>query len=194
VEHGCLGCRVFAQLGHLVDATFDGLFLFSLVPAFCLVPLFLLPCLFFLALRKRGSASWHICLPNSLLSWRTGSVDLGLPDFSLRRILPAWFARLTRVATIIIATATPTATTKALTAATGPVSFGFRLVDRQRAAAQFASIQRSDSLISFTGIGHFYKRKAPRSSRIPVRHKADLLNGAMRLENIAQFSLGCAVG
>jgi hypothetical protein len=53
LKHGGLGGRVFAQLGHLVNAAFYGLFQFSLLPALCFVPLSLLPCLFFLALRKR---------------------------------------------------------------------------------------------------------------------------------------------
>jgi hypothetical protein len=53
LEHGSLSGSVLAQLGHLVNAAFQGLFQFSLLPALCFVPLSLLPGLFFLALRKR---------------------------------------------------------------------------------------------------------------------------------------------
>jgi hypothetical protein len=50
VEQGGLGSGVFAQFGHLINITLDGLFLFSLGPALSFFPLFLLTCLFLLSL------------------------------------------------------------------------------------------------------------------------------------------------
>jgi hypothetical protein len=71
VEKSRLSCSVFLQLCHLVRGAFCGLFLFALAPAFRLVFLSLLPCVFFLSLRKRRSASWHTPSPQ-LICFMTG--------------------------------------------------------------------------------------------------------------------------
>src|SRR6266849_8963125 len=59
---------MFAQLAHLVYAAFASFrfLLLALALALCFFPLFLLACLFFLALVKSRSASWH---SQSLLSF-----------------------------------------------------------------------------------------------------------------------------
>jgi hypothetical protein len=50
IEECRLLCGMFAQFGHLVDAAWNGVFLFALIPALCFVSLSLLPCMFLLAL------------------------------------------------------------------------------------------------------------------------------------------------
>jgi hypothetical protein len=63
VEQRRLRPGVFLQVVHIVNAAFR-LVLLALHPAFGFVPLFLLARLFFLALRKCRSASWHTQSPN----------------------------------------------------------------------------------------------------------------------------------
>ena len=53
VEERSLLCGMFAQLGHLVDGTWNSVFLFALDPALCFVSLSLLARVFLLALGER---------------------------------------------------------------------------------------------------------------------------------------------
>src|SRR5208282_4082950 len=108
--------------------------------------------------------------------------------------LPARFAGLTRMAAVVITPTSPSPAAKPLATSPWPVGFGFGLVDRQRPSPQFTSVQRSDRLIGFTGIGHFHKCETPRAARLPVSHDADLFDCAVCLECSAQLRLGCAVG
>src|SRR6202011_3407331 len=106
----------------------------------------------------------------------------------------AWFARLARMAPIVIAvSATASAATKTLSAF-WTVRLRFSFIDGQGAATQFGPIQRGDSLIGFAGIGHLHKSKTARAAGFAVRYQADFLNCTMRLKNSTQFSFGCAVG
>jgi len=92
------------------------------------------------------------------------------------------------VAPIIVpasASAASAAKTPATTTLSRPVCLGLRFINRQCAAADFGSIQRSDSLIGFTGIGHFDERETARPTGIPIRHKANLVDRTMWLEKIA---------
>ena len=108
--------------------------------------------------------------------------------------LPAWFPGLTGVPAIVVFPAAASAATKSLSSAAGPVGLGLRLIDLQRASPQFGSVQRGDGFIGLAGVRHFNKCEAPRATGFPVGHDADLFDSAMRLENVAQLGLGCAVG
>jgi hypothetical protein len=124
--------------------------------------------------------------------WLAGHVE-AKPAGLFSKNLPAWFARLTRVALIVIAPTAPSSP-KALSAASWPIRLGLGLIDGQWPSPQICSVQSCDRLIGLTGVGHFYKRETSRASRIPVRHQADLFHRTVRLKNVSQFSLGCAVG
>src|SRR6266850_8151518 len=109
--------------------------------------------------------------------------------------LPARFARLARVAAVVVATAAaPTTATKALSTTPWPIGLWFGLVDGQGSSAQIGSIQGCDRLVGLTGVRHFHKAETARTTRLPVGHKSDFLHGAVRLENVAQFGFCCAVG
>jgi hypothetical protein len=113
--------------------------------------------------------------------------------FVRKKKLPARFARLTRVATVVVApTAAPTA--KALAATSWPIGLWPGLVDGQSAATEFSPVQGCRCLIGFTGIRHFYKGEAARAAGFPVRHQADFFHCAVRLENGSQLGFGRAVG
>jgi hypothetical protein len=109
--------------------------------------------------------------------------------------LPARFAWLAWVATIVVAPASATATAKALaaTAAAWAVGLWLGLIDGQGASTQIGSVQRGDRLIGFAGVGHFYEREASRAAGIPVGNEGDFFDCAVRLENISQFSFGCTM-
>jgi hypothetical protein len=90
--------------------------------------------------------------------------------------------------TAIIVPASASAASAAKTPAatlSRPVCLGLRFINGQCAAAEFGAIQRSDSFIGFTGIGHFDERETARPAGIPIRHKANLVDRTMWLENIA---------
>src|SRR6266545_3426588 len=109
--------------------------------------------------------------------------------------LPARFARLARVATVVVATAAaPATTTEALSTALWPIGLWLGLVDGQGSSAQVGSVQNRDRLIGLTGIRHFHKAETARTTRLPVGHQSDFLHGPVRLENVAQFGFGCAMG
>jgi hypothetical protein len=112
--------------------------------------------------------------------------------------LPARFAWLAWVATIVVAPASATTAAKALaataTAAAWAVGLWLGLIDGQGASTQIGSVQRGDRLIGFAGVGHFYEREASRAAGIPVGNEGDFFDCAVRLENVSQFGFGCTVG
>jgi len=72
--------------------------------------------------------------------------------------LPARFARLACVATVVVATAAaPATTTEALSATLWPIGLWLGLVDGQGSSAQVGSVQNRDRLIGLTGVRHFHK-------------------------------------
>jgi hypothetical protein len=95
------------------------------------------------------------------------------------------------------AASTPAAKTlspSATTTAPGTIGLGLRLVDLQRSASQFGSVQRGNRLISFGGVRHLHKPKASSSACLPIRDNADFFHGTVSFENSSQLRLGCAVG
>jgi hypothetical protein len=151
-----------------------GLFLLALGSTFSLIPLSLLPRLLFLALRKSRSPSWH---GQALLEWD--------------RKLPTWFARLPRLAAMIVSPASAT-TTAAKAASSAPastrtVSLRLRLIDRQGPATHIRSVQGGDGLLSFTGVSHLDEGEAPRTSCITVGHHRNFFHPTMRLEETSQI-------
>src|SRR5580765_7146629 len=74
---------------------------------------------------------------------------------SLRKKLPAGFPRLTRVAAVIVTSASATATTEALATATPttlwPVGLGLSFVDSQRPPAEVRSVQGCDGFVGCAG-------------------------------------------
>src|SRR6185369_3488104 len=101
--------------------------------------------------------------------------------------LPARLTRLTRMASVVIATPTTAATTKPLPATFWTVRFGLSLVDGQRTPTQISSVQCRNCFIRFTGVCHLHECKTTRSPCLPVRHYADLVDRAMRFESAPQF-------
>jgi hypothetical protein len=198
----CLCFGMLAEFLHLVDDTAFRLVLFPLDPALGLLALFLLARLFFLAFSKSRSSSWHSQFLLSLFACGAGPPVYASGCFQKTRKLPAWFARLACMPLIVVATsstASPTPTAKVLSTTTAPtaswaVRLRLRLVNLQRAAAQFRSIQSRDCFVSLGGIGHFHETEASGSARLPVGHNADFFHRTVRLENRSQFRLGCAVG
>jgi hypothetical protein len=191
---------VLAHFLHLVDDNTFRLVLLTLHPALCFFPLFLLPRLLFLAFIKSGSSSWHSQFLLSFFASGAGPQLYASGCFQETRKLPARFARLACVPLIIIAPASPssTAATKPLSTATatplGTVGLGLRLVDFQRASAQFRPVQRRDSLVGLGGIGHFHESKAAGTAGFAIGHNADFFHRTMSLEYGSQFGLGSAVG
>ena len=97
------------------------------------------------------------------------------------------------MAPIVIATASSTAT-EPLAAAPWALGPRLRLIDRQFAATEFASIECRDGLLGLARVGHFHKSEPSRATRLPVCYKADLLDGTVCFESGSQFRFGCAVG
>src|SRR6516225_1748966 len=185
---------MFAQFGHLIHAAFHRILLPSLVLALCLVPLSLLSSVFFLALCKCVSASWHTCSPDIILCHRRqASYGLNRRLAYIRKKLPARFARLPWMTSVVVAA---TSTSVAETMATAPltVGLGFGLVDGQCSPAQIGPVERRDRLVGFTGIGHFDESETTGAARIPIGHECDLLDRAMCLENTSQLRFSCTVG
>jgi hypothetical protein len=96
---------------------------------------------------------------------------------------------------IVVATSSPassTTTAKSLSPTPAPstpgtVRLGLRLVNLQRAPAQFRSIESRDCFVSLGGIGHFHETETPGSARLPVGHNADFFHCTVSLENRSQF-------
>src|ERR1700733_369590 len=118
--------------------------------------------------------------------------------------LPARFARLARIATIVVAPPSAAPATKTFTSASASESFTtaaswtiglwLGLIDGQGTATKVGSVQRGNRLVGFSGIGHFHERETSRASCVAVRHQADLVHRAMWLKDTSQFSFGRAVG
>jgi hypothetical protein len=100
-------------------------------------------------------------------------------------ILPARFARLAWVTTVVIAPPSAAPAAKTLSAAFRTVRFWFRFVNGQRSSTQFRTIEGRDRFIRRVGIGHFYECEPSRPARIPIRNQAHLVDCAVRLEHIA---------
>jgi hypothetical protein len=96
------------------------------------------------------------------------------------------------MAAIVIA---PTATSAAKTpaATTGTFRLRFGLVDGQRPSAQICAVKRRDSLVGFTGIGHFHETEPTGAASIPVGYECDLFNRTVCFEQISQLGFCCAV-
>src|ERR1700678_2877864 len=87
--------------------------------------------------------------------------------------LPAWFARLSCVALVIVAI-TASAASEALSTTTAAAARRIRLrssfVDLQRASAHLLPIQSDDSLVGFSGVGHLDKSEAAGAAGLTVGH------------------------
>src|ERR1700723_555016 len=118
--------------------------------------------------------------------------------------LPARFARLARIATIVVAPPSAASATKTFTSASAAKSFTaaapwaiglwLGLIDGQGTATKVGSVQRGNRLVGFSGIGHFHERETSRASCVAVSHQADLVYRAVWLKDTSQFSFGRAVG
>src|SRR5262249_28588365 len=130
-----------------------------------------------------------------VISWFIADRHFAARSDALRTFerLPARFARLTWVPTVVVS---PTAASTAKTMAPAPGAFRLRpgLVDGQGSSAQIGSVKCHGRLISFTGIGHFHERETTGASRIPVGHESYLFHCTVCLEEVSQLGFGCAVG
>src|SRR5579864_3027632 len=108
--------------------------------------------------------------------------------------LPARLAAFARLAAV--ASATSAAAAKSLAAAAALWTIGLRLgfVDGQCPSTEFGSVERGNGLVRRRGIGHLHESETARAARLPVGDQGDFFYGAVRLEHIAQFGLGRAVG
>jgi hypothetical protein len=109
--------------------------------------------------------------------------------------LPAWFARLAGMPLIVVtsaaATRTPasarTATTAGTPAAAGSartaaIGLGTRFVNVQCPSAELFPVEGSNGFLGLGGVGHFYKCKSSRTTRVTISDHADLIDLAMRLK------------
>jgi hypothetical protein len=101
------------------------------------------------------------------------------------KMLPARLPGLTRMATVVIASTSPSTAAKPLSTTSGPVGFGLRFVNLQRASAQFGSVQCRNRFVSFTGVSHFHKRETPRASGFSVGDDVDFLDRTVCFEDCA---------
>src|SRR5712692_3338736 len=98
--------------------------------------------------------------------------------------LPARFARLTRMAAVVVASPA----TGALAAwAAAALCFRPRLVHVQGAPAQLFAVERRNGFLSFSGIRHFDECKSSRTAGVAIGHNANLLDCAMRFEQGPQL-------
>jgi hypothetical protein len=101
------------------------------------------------------------------------------------------------VTLIVIASTTPTAgaTTAAWTSTTEAtfVCLGAGFIDVQSAAAKFSTVQRSNCLFSFAGVGHFDESESSRATCIAFGNDAYLLDGAVGFKQRPQLCLSGAV-
>lgn len=74
---------------------------------------------------------------------------------------------------------TPAAAGSARTAAIG---LGTRFVDVQRPSAELFPVEGSNGFLGLGGVGHFYKCKSSRTTRVTISDHADLIDLAMRLK------------
>src|ERR1035438_5030290 len=80
------------------------------------------------------------------------------------------------------------ALTTAATAAVRAIGLGTRFVDVQRAAIQFAAVDRGDCLLGFAIVRHFHKPKASGLSGVTIGTDVDTVYGAVSFK---QGSDGC---
>jgi hypothetical protein len=115
---------------------------------------------------------------------------------TLFKNLPARFARLPRMAAMVVAPTAASATKTLAAAATtpGPIGLWFGLVDGQRSSAQVGSVEGRDSFIGFTGIAHFDKPETTGAPRIPIGYECDFFDRAMCFEDTSQIRFSCTVG
>jgi hypothetical protein len=101
------------------------------------------------------------------------------------------------VTLIVIASTTPTAgtTTAAWTSTTEAtfVCLGAGFIDVQSAAAKFSTVQRSNCLFSFAGVGHFDESESSRATCIAFGNDAYLLDGAVGFKQRPQLCLSGGV-
>jgi hypothetical protein len=102
------------------------------------------------------------------------------------------------VTLIVIASTTPTAGTTATAAWTSSteatfVCLGASFIDVQSAAAKLSSVQRSNCLFRFAGVGHFDESKSSRATCIAFGNDAYLLDGAVGFKQRPQLCLSGAV-
>jgi hypothetical protein len=105
-------------------------------------------------------------------------------ELSAQFQLPARLAWLSCVAAVIVASASTVSSStssKALTAA-GTLSLWPGFIDLQGAAAEFATIERSNCLLGFARVCHLNKCKPARPSGLPVSHYADFIHLTMGLK------------
>src|SRR3954469_20679677 len=105
-------------------------------------------------------------------------------------------AAATAAAAAVASASSATTASKALATTTAFGTIGLRLgfVDRQRPSSKVRPIKRGNGGIRLGGIGHFHEPETARAARFAVGDQRDFLYRSVRLENIAQFGLGCAVG
>src|SRR5215470_6829832 len=94
--------------------------------------------------------------PGISYSSPTGIWQPDRTHFIFSKNLPARFARLAWMAAIVVAPAAAS-TAKTMASAPGTFRLRFGLVDGQRPSAQICAVERRDSLVGFTGIGHFHE-------------------------------------
>jgi hypothetical protein len=68
------------------------------------------------------------------------------------------------------------------TAGTAAIGFGTRFVNIQRASAELFPVEGGNGFLGFGGVGHFYKCKSSRTTRVTISDHADLIDLAMRLK------------
>src|SRR5262249_27479590 len=108
--------------------------------------------------------------------------------------LPARFAWLTWMTTIVVAPTSPSTAKAMASAALRTFRFRFGLVDGQGSSAEIGSVERQNRLIGFTGIGHFDEPETTGAASIPIGHQCDLFDRAVWFEDVSQLGLSCAVG
>jgi hypothetical protein len=109
------------------------------------------------------------------------------------------------VALIVVASAattrTPTSTRTAATwtapapgsARTAAIGLRTRFVNVQRASAELFPVEGGNGFLGFGGVGHFYKCKSSRTTRVTISDHADLIDLAMRLKQGPKFCFCGAV-
>src|SRR5437879_865051 len=108
--------------------------------------------------------------------------------------LPARLAAFARLAAIASASSAASASAKSLAAALWTIGLWLGFVDSQRPSTQFSSVERGNGLVRRRGIGHLHESETARAARLPAGNECDFFYRAVRLEHIAQFGLGRAVG
>src|SRR5579884_469788 len=115
-----------------------------------------------------------------------------------RTALPAWFARLTSVAAIVVgvAAAAPLAAPPAEAAARRSPRTALRprpcFIDIERASAERASVDGRDRRLGLLVVPHLHERKTAGAPGIAIGDDADAIHRSIRLEQTADLVLGGA--